>query len=119
MEQDGVYFVSDSTIKNEDADKNVVEEVFSFNSDKSDSKLKEQKLNEVSSPKYYSRFSPQTIQCMQDVLTPEEFQGFCRGNIMKYCERMRHKDNPINESAKIIKYAELLNQSLKGEKVSV
>ena len=60
-----------------------------------------------------------TIQRLQNVLTPEEFQGFCRGNVIKYCERMRHKDDPVNESAKIIKYAQWLNQSLKGEKIKV
>lgn len=77
-----------------------------------------QEMN-VTSPSHYSRLNPQTIQRMQDVLTPEEFQGFCRGNIIKYAERMRHKDDPSHEAAKIENYSKWLHQSLVGQKVTV
>lgn len=89
---------------------NVIDE-FSFTSKKVGAT---QKQNQ-----HYSRLVPQTIQRMQDVLTPEEFQGFCRGNIIKYAERMRHKDEPEKEAVKIIDYAKWLLQSLRNEKVSV
>lgn len=68
---------------------------------------------------HYARLTPQTIQRMQDVLSPEEFQGFCRGNIIKYAERMRYKDEPSKEAAKIEDYARWLKESLSGEKVSL
>ena len=72
-----------------------------------------------SSPSHYSRLTPQTIQRLQDVLSPEEFQGFCRGNVIKYAERMRYKDEPSKEAKKIIDYAKWLYQSLKGEKITI
>ena len=71
------------------------------------------------SPAHYARLNPQTIQRLQDVLTPEEFQGFCRGNIIKYAERMRHKDDPVKEAKKICDYSNWLYQSLKGEKITL
>ena len=71
------------------------------------------------SPSHYSRLVPQTIQRMQDVLTPEEFQGFCRGNIIKYAERMRYKDDPEKEATKIVDYSKWLLQSLRNERVSI
>lgn len=81
--------------------------------------LSDEKLNASSSPSHYARLTPQTIQRLQDVLTPEEFQGFCRGNVMKYAERMRYKDEPVKEAKKIVDYAKWLHQSLKGEKITI
>ena len=82
--------------------------------------LLDKKLNEVSSsPSHYSRLTPQTIQRLQDVLSDEEFQGFCRGNVIKYAERMRYKDEPVKEAKKIVDYAKWLYQSLKGEKITI
>lgn len=75
--------------------------------------------NVRTSPSHYSRLQPQTIQRLQEVLTPEEFQGFCRGNILKYAERMRYKDEPVKEAKKIVDYANWLYQSLNGEKVKL
>ena len=73
----------------------------------------------TSAPSHYSRLTPQTIQRLQDVLSDEEFQGFCRGNVIKYAERMRYKDEPSKEAKKIIDYAKWLYQSLKGEKITI
>ena len=68
---------------------------------------------------HYAQFSPQTIQRLQDVLTPEEFQGFCRGNIMKYAERLRAKDDPLSNALKIRDYAYWLTESLQDKKITV
>ena len=67
---------------------------------------------------HYKRLSPETIQRAQDVLTPEQFQGFCIGNMMKYIERFGHKDDPLKEALKISDYAGYLVKSLEGRRVT-
>ena len=54
---------------------------------------------------HYKRLTPQTIDRMRDVMSPLEFQGFCRGNIIKYVERAGHKDEITGEVRKIVDYA--------------
>ena len=68
---------------------------------------------------HYAQFKPQTIQRLQDVMTSEEFQGFCRGNIIKYAERMRSKEDPLKNATKIWDYAFWLIESLQNNKVTV
>lgn len=68
---------------------------------------------------HYSYLSPQTIQRMQDVLTPEEFQGFCLGNIMKYAERFHKKDSPRENARKILDYSCWLLESINDKKITV
>ena len=61
----------------------------------------------------------QPIQLMQAQMTTEAFQGFLRGNIIKYTSRLGKKDDPIKETAKILQYALWLHQSAKGEELKV
>lgn len=63
---------------------------------------------------HYQVGSKQPIEVMQEVMSPEEFQGFCRGNIIKYAMRLGHKDDSIKEAGKIKQYAIWLVDSLKG-----
>ena len=69
--------------------------------------------------KHYRDLKPQTIERLQEILSPEEFQGFCRGNIHKYNERFEKKEKRIAASRKILDYAIWLHESLTGKKVSV
>lgn len=62
---------------------------------------------------YQTRIQP--IETMQANMTPEEFQGFCKGNIIKYACRCGRKDEPLKEAEKIVDYAKWLVASLKGE----
>ena len=52
-------------------------------------------------------------------MTPAAFQGFLRGNIIKYAARLGKKDDPIKESAKLLQYAIWLHQSVGGEEVKI
>ena len=52
---------------------------------------------------------------MQANMSPEEFQGFCKGNIIKYSCRCGKKDDPLKDAQKIVDYANWLVSSLKGE----
>ena len=66
---------------------------------------------------YQTKIQP--IEVMEANMTPEEFQGFCKGNIIKYVCRCGKKDNPVHEVSKIIQYANWLLSSLKGEDIVV
>ena len=38
-------------------------------------------------PSHYKRLPKETIERIQDNLTPEEFKGYLKGNILKYLDR--------------------------------
>lgn len=40
---------------------------------------------------HYNHSGIECIDAIQAALTPEEFRGFCKGNIIKYAWRERHK----------------------------
>lgn len=81
--------------------------------------LEEGKERPAESPEHYARLTPQTIQRLQNLLTPEEFQGFCRGNCLKYLERYAHKDSKLQDAKKAAVYCNWLVESLEGKKVTV
>lgn len=47
----------------------------------------------VNHPNHYTRTKPETIDMIEAILTPEEFRGYCKGNMIKYRDRAGHKDN--------------------------
>lgn len=66
---------------------------------------------------HYQVGSKQPIEIMQEVMSPEEFQGFCRGNVIKYALRLGHKDDPVKEAGKIEQYAKWLRMALEGKTI--
>jgi len=45
----------------------------------------------VHQPSHYTHGEIETIDYIRDTLTPEEFTGYCTGNVLKYLSRWRHK----------------------------
>lgn len=45
----------------------------------------------VNHPSHYTQ-GIEVIDILKDKLTPEQFDGFCLGNILKYTMRARHKN---------------------------
>ena len=41
---------------------------------------------------HYRQGEIECIDAIEAALTPEEFRGFCKGNVLKYVWRERHKD---------------------------
>lgn len=68
------------------------------------------------SPHYETAHQP--IETMQANMTPEEFVGFLKGNIIKYACRCGRKDAPKKEAAKIRQYAEWLVEALEGKTIN-
>lgn len=45
----------------------------------------------VNNPPHYRQGDIECIDAIRAALTPEEFRGFCKGNVIKYAWRERHK----------------------------
>lgn len=67
--------------------------------------------------KHYNELDIQPIEVMQALLTPTEFLGFLKGNIIKYSYRCGKKDDPKSELAKFERYQEWYQQALKGLRI--
>ena len=57
-------------------------------------------------PDHYKRGGIEAIDYIQAKLTPEEFAGYCLGNMLKYLSRLGHKDEAAQEMRKAIWYGE-------------
>ena len=62
----------------------------------------------VNSPTHYKNGGIETIELIKEYLTPEEFRGYLKGNIIKYRERAPYKGNTEQDYAKALKYWEWL-----------
>ena len=45
----------------------------------------------VNSPPHYTQGGIETIEAIRAALTPEEFRGYCKGSVLAYVWRERHK----------------------------
>jgi hypothetical protein len=70
--------------------------------------------DEVDNPKHYQLFADgtQSIDVIRDVLTLEEFMGFCKGNVLKYRLRAGKKDALHQDIAKADTYAKMLAEAI-------
>lgn len=46
----------------------------------------------VNHPGHYTQGGIECIKAIEASMTPEEFQGYCKGNVIKYCWRFREKN---------------------------
>lgn len=53
--------------------------------------------------KHYQILDQQPIEIMQVLLTPDEFRGFLKGNVIKYA--LRKKDSEVKDMEKIAQYS--------------
>ena len=57
-------------------------------------------------PDHYKRGGIEAIDYIEAKLTPDEFAGYCLGNMLKYLSRLGHKDEAAQEMRKAIWYGE-------------
>lgn len=62
----------------------------------------------VNQPEHYRQGEIECIDAIQAALTPEEFRGYCKGNVFKYLWRMNHKGRSIEDARKSLWYLERL-----------
>lgn len=48
--------------------------------------------NDNINPSHYQKYPLQMIENMQNSMTPDEFKGYLKGNIMKYISRYQDKN---------------------------
>lgn len=65
----------------------------------------------VNSPSHYGQGKIEAIEYISDFLTPEEYQGYLRGNIAKYLHRFPYK-NGLEDLKKAQWYLERLIQEV-------
>lgn len=65
-------------------------------------------------PDYYKSDGVETIDYLHAFLTEDEFNGFCKGNIIKYVSRANRK-NGLEDIRKARDYISYLITSMKGE----
>lgn len=82
--------------------------------DKNEFKLKDEGI--FHDKHYQSEHQP--IETIQANMTKEEFQGFLKGNILKYVCRCGRKDEALKEAQKIQRYATWLVESLEGKTIN-
>lgn len=61
----------------------------------------------VQQPSHYTQGGIECIDAIRAALSPEEFDGFCKGQVIKYTWRERHK-NGEEDRRKALFYATLL-----------
>jgi hypothetical protein len=73
----------------------------------------EPKAEMVNSPAHYTVGGIETIDYIQAKLTPDEFRGYLKGNVIKYTSRAQYKEYPEEDIDKMVWYA-LKLQSIKN-----
>lgn len=69
----------------------------------------------VNHPKHYTSGKIEVIKIMEDQLTPEEYRGYIKGQVIKYITRERHK-NGLEDLEKAYWYlGRLINLLKKGD----
>jgi hypothetical protein len=63
-----------------------------------------QKSDMVNHPDHYKVGGIETIDFIQAKLSPEEFAGYCKGNMLKYVARAGHKDDAGQDMRKALWY---------------
>lgn len=74
---------------------------------------------EVIHPSQYNQMEGlETIEYIRAVLSPEEFRGFLKGNIMKYRDRAPYKGNPTSDYSKAVVYYDWLEPTRAATKLA-
>ena len=71
-------------------------------------------VDAVNSPEHYTEGDIECIEAIEASMPPVEFQGYCKGNALKYLWRYRHK-NGLEDLRKAEVYLKWLTESLGEE----
>lgn len=69
----------------------------------------------VNHPNHYNSYSREVIDTLQGSMTPDEFKGYLKGNIMKYVTRYQFK-NGVEDLKKAQWYLNKLEEVVENEK---
>jgi hypothetical protein len=63
---------------------------------------------------YYDAGGIETIAVIRAKLTPEQFLGYCIGNVIKYLCRINHKGQPVRDAEKVAQYSEWIRETMEA-----
>lgn len=66
----------------------------------------------VNNPSHYNTKGVEAITAIEASMTDEEFQGYCKGNAMKYMWRYKYKGKPVEDLKKCRWYLDKLIASV-------
>ena len=73
----------------------------------------EEKYDPVEKPPHYTLGNGmQCIEYIKQVLSAEEFKGYCNGNVIKYLHRHSYKNNPVEDIRKAKWYLERMLETM-------
>jgi hypothetical protein len=73
--------------------------------------MEEPKIDVVNHPPHYKVGGIEVIDFIKAKLTPEEFRGYLKGNVLKYTSRAGHKDDVTQDIGKLVWYANKLQET--------
>ena len=73
--------------------------------------MEEPNVDVVNHPPHYKVGGIEVIDFIQAKLTPEEFRGYLKGNVLKYTSRAGHKDDARQDIGKLVWYATKLQET--------
>lgn len=76
--------------------------------------VEKKKSDVVNHPMHYNSGKIEVISIIEDQLTPDEFRGYIKGNILKYITRERHK-NGLEDLKKARWYLDRLIKNMEKE----
>lgn len=67
----------------------------------------------VNKPMHYALSGIECIEYIKERLTPEEFKGYCHGNLIKYQHRHNYKGKPVEDMEKARYYLEKMLETMR------
>ena len=72
--------------------------------------IKKSETENIDHPAHYNHGGVETIDKIKTMLTPEEFKGFLKGNIIKYIDRADYKGHKEEDLEKMNWYLKRLGE---------
>ena len=66
----------------------------------------------VNSPEHYNMLDIEAIDLIEMSMTKDEFQGYLKGNVLKYVIRYKHKGQPKQDISKGLWYLNKLEEKI-------
>tara|TARA_R100000306_G_scaffold62362_1_gene68938 strand:- start:739 stop:1008 length:270 start_codon:yes stop_codon:yes gene_type:complete len=78
-----------------------------------------EEFDKIQKPFHYNQGSIETIDLIQNSGSDKQFEGYLKGNIIKYISRYNYKEEPINDLYKAEWYLLRLIKELEDSESSV
>ena len=74
--------------------------------------IKKMSKDPVNNPEHYNMLDIEAIDLIEMSMTKDEFQGYLKGNVLKYVIRYKHKGSPKQDISKGLWYLKKLEEKI-------